>query len=219
MKKDKQSKYQEIFDACSCVPPNVDAVKLAYERVCERLNKSKVKKVVDRDSGDTPLHVALMHGADRELVEYLISTDKGMVKQPNFRMLLPIHLACNGENSSLEVVRLLTELWTGSLKKCTGMGNLPLHVACVSRAPLSVVRYLTEQSERAKRTLNRKKQTPLDCAMSEDKGRAILPDVVEFLGEENLEKDQQGAFSSFRKKLGNTISIRFDRHSSKQLKH
>merc|ERR1712176_52439 len=74
-----------------------------------------------------------------------------------------------------------TEQWQRSLKKCTLVGNVPLHVACISRAPLSVVRYLAQQYNLAKTMRNRKKQTPLDCAVSESNGKAILPHVVKFL--------------------------------------
>lgn len=167
------SKHEEIFEACSANPPNLDSVKLAIKRL-------KRKEVLHVVTGDTPLHVALMHGADLELVEYLVSINKSMVKTPNLKMILPIHLACNGPNASAEIVSFLVDQWNDSLKKCTLLGNVPLHVACATRAPLSVVRYLSQQHDCAKTTFNRKKQTPMDCALSEDKGKAIL-DVVKFL--------------------------------------
>merc|ERR1712003_164704 len=127
---------------------------------------------------------------DLELVKYLVSIDKKMVTTPNFNVILPIHLACNGPNSSLEIVSFLTEQWQESLEKCTLQGNVPLHVACASRAPLPVVRYLVQQYELAKTMPNRKRQTPLGCAMSENNRKAILPHVVRFLDDDSDDKDK-----------------------------
>lgn len=167
--------HKEIFEACSSDPPLLYSVKLAYEKL-------KIKEgILDTTTGNTPLHTALMYGADLELVQYLVSIDKSWVKTTNFKRLSPIHLACNGPNSSVEIVSFLVDQWEGSLRVGTGLGNLPLHVACASRAPLSLVRYLLEKHDRAKFVLNKHRQTPLDCAMSEDK-KPALPHVVAFLG-------------------------------------
>lgn len=169
----------EIFDALTADPPIMYSIEKAYGAYERR--GCPAGRVYDCETGDLPLHAALKHHADLEIVEYLYRKDEDSVRMQNKSNLLPIHLACNGPWSSVKVVEFLIGRWESSIRMGTMIGNLPIHVACIARAPIAVVRFLHQRDPRTLLIKNRRGQTPLQCAANEDK-KPALPHVVKLLG-------------------------------------
>jgi ankyrin repeat protein len=82
---------------------------------------------------------------------------------------IPLYAACRavkngGGPQQLALVQYLVEQWLESVKTVNSHGDLPLHVACCSKAPLEVIQFLVEQWPQSVKTVNNNGSLPLHLA-------------------------------------------------------
>lgn len=81
-----------------------------------------------------PLHVACTLGPPVEVIQALLNADKETVMLRDANGRLPLHLACDVERASIDIVKILLKNYpNGAQIKETQFGFLPLHAACCIR--------------------------------------------------------------------------------------
>ena len=120
---------------------------------------------------DLPLHVACGGGAPLQVVQRLYEQTqlRGCINKEMWDKIglwTPLHSACTGGCSLLEVIRYLVKEYRGILKQhpigevcCT-----PLHLACGNGAATGVIKYLVEQWPNVVRLCDSSGRLPLHKA-------------------------------------------------------
>lgn len=170
---------------------------LEHVRILVETFPSSVRAVA-AESGRTPLHAAIIHDAERDVVAFLAdrSRDASLLGIQDMDGCLPLHHSAVRVEWSLEIVTILVEMSPHSVRASDARGRLPVHVAAAVNWPWwemrPTVKYLVEQCPESLQVRDGDGNLPLHAAVSHGAPR----ETVRFLAEQHPEamdqKNDQG---------------------------
>jgi len=120
---------------------------------------------VQDKNGSVLLRVACLYGCNNEIVQSLVDSWPESCGFPAENGELPLHLALQGELSSLETIQYLIQAWPKAVHKQDEDGFLPLHYACKRGGTDDVIRFLVQSWPMTVRTRTSQGSLPLQLAM------------------------------------------------------
>ena len=119
-------------------------------------------KLPDQD-GNLPLHLACSF-ATCEVSKTLFRHFPEASLVSNSKNKLPVHLLCSKSDVNVSFLSSLVSKYSEMVSTADGQGALPIHLAIVHRASLSVVKFLLSSLPRSVYVRNDNGKTPLDLA-------------------------------------------------------
>lgn len=104
---------------------------------------SETQTIVETQTGRLALHKACADDAPAVVIQALLKAHPAASTLVGTTGMTPLHLTCSSAHASVHVVRVLLELGREGQCKIRDLdGDLPLHAACRSGAPLEVLKAL-----------------------------------------------------------------------------
>jgi Ankyrin repeats (3 copies) len=154
------------------------------------------------DGGKRPLHDATEHMAPLEMIEFLVDGWEGALLTGDDSAYLPLHYAVWHSSvwrrpdlcsSQLRVVQYLVSRGPGALRMRTRTtGELPLHKAVASGAPLELVELLVRKWEPALNEREGAGRLPLHCAAGLNGPAEVIQYLVDQSPRALQERDNDG---------------------------
>ena len=92
-----------------------------------------------------PLHVAAWVAAPIGIIELLVKIyPQALISCDPHNGSLPLHLACSGPSSSLQLIRILLTKAKVTTKAVDDRGRSPLHYAILSKKSIEIVQFLVQ---------------------------------------------------------------------------
>lgn len=137
--------FLRTIDRFGLLPLHYACKGLIAEECIRYLTSRFPESLKRKDSrGRLPLHHALdaNQGATLSLVTHLVEAYHDSIDESIEWKGNALHIACKG-NASFEIIKFLVDKNSSSVHAESGdHGRLPIHNACIARAPISVVKYL-----------------------------------------------------------------------------
>ena len=144
--------------------------------VVQTLLSAYPEAVSKRDKTDSlPLHLACFLGSRLDVVKLLLESYPGAASTTRNKGKLPLHICCESPRASIEVVRELVQAYPEGIQaRSDTSSSIPLHVACRSRAPVSVIEFLIKEYPKSLSIEDSEGNTALEIAMKDGSSRRTV---------------------------------------------
>jgi len=138
-----------------------------WNKIRARLKSDKEAKRSHKiyKSQMSALHLACQRDPPTDIVSHLIKANPKAASSPSQPYgEIPLHFALGKRLASIEVIRLLVEIYPDGISTENTMGTTPLHIACTFAAPYEIIKLLCDSCPRAVFIEDNNGRTPWDIA-------------------------------------------------------
>eukprot|EP01034_Spumella_vulgaris_P023076 gene23076-29268_t len=156
------------------------------------------------NDGILPLHWAAAKNTSVSIIQSLLQLAPAAAFTANNEGYLPLH--CAGQNSVLDVVRVVYEANPEGIKVCDDEGGYPLHHACCFNRNLEVVQLLYDAFPPAMSFPQYDEVTPIHLAAAQNDSPEVLSFILRVMPSAAFATDKEGWLALHC--LANTDAVR-----------